>query len=634
MQNLSNYSLKRLVDILRGLDDLYHNGDQSPLTDEEYDCIRNYVRECCPHHVYFTGIGADVRGGKVKLPYPMGSLDQVEIGDIAKWVNSLNLDYEEMCVTDKVDGLSALLVFNRNGKLQIAYSRGNGIEGADITRHVKHIIPSHCECEDLVIRGELVITEDNFNELKDKIKTKGGERYKNPRNMVAGLINSESNEQYVYDYIDFIGYDVINSKASKTQQLYLLRNLGVRIPGFFTCFGKFLEDDMLVRYIQERKNLTNYEIDGIVIEVSPYNRRREIVPTKDTLNPAYAIKYKVADSSNLAEGVVKEVKWNVTKHGYIKPTVVIEPPVSLMGVSIRHATCFNAKYVFDRHIGPGTRIRLTRSGDVIPFITDVIEGTTAQMPDIGWHWNKSGVDAVVDDESEHDDIAINRITDFFSTIGVALLKKGNVVKLYNEGYTSVSSIIRVERESLIKVLGVNGGTVYDSLFTKLNKIPLYKLMGATHFFGRGIGVRKFKKLIDALGCDKVLSLCEGSIDDVIAVDGFDEKTARKICKRMPHYLFWASSLEDPGYINVDYQDKPSSSDGNLSNEFVVFTGFRDKDLGEQVEENGGTLQSGISGKTTMVVTTNPSNNTGKIKKARDKGVKILTVEELKKMLDI
>ena len=159
VHNLDDYDIETLVSVLREADDLYHNGHESFLTDSEYDTVRRYVEIAEPFHEYFTGVGAEVRGGKIKLPYTLGSLDQVYEGDIHSWMDKHNLHGENLTITDKLDGISALLVYDTSG-LRIAYSRGNGKEGADITRHLKQIqeksevIPSTTEHK-IAVRGEL-----------------------------------------------------------------------------------------------------------------------------------------------------------------------------------------------------------------------------------------------------------------------------------------------------------------------------------------------------------------------------------------------------------------------------------------------------------------------------------------------
>lgn len=639
VSGLEDFTSEELIQALEESDDLYYNSfaeadgvtaTGSFLTDGEYDSVRTFAEIVAPHHSYFTGIGAEVRGGKIKLPYPMGSLDQVEIGDITDWVGNWTLQEEDFIVTDKLDGTSAMVIYDSVGQLQIAYSRGNGTEGADITRHLKRFIPLTVSQPGLVIRGEVLLTKDDFKYLQPRVLSRAGTPYKNARNMVAGLMNAETNNPLVYEHLQFVAYEIMGDhEHNKSHILTLLREAGFRTPTNTVWYGSSLTDSSLAEYLNKRREVAEFEIDGLVLDVNNRATRRRMNPSRETLNPAYSIKYKVADESNQAITECLGVEWNVSKHGYWKPRVILDP-VDLVGVTIQHATGFNAKFIVDHGIGPGARIRITRSGDVIPFITGVVERAEPQLPDVDYEWNDTGVDIVASNPEEHKEIVINQMTDFFATIDAPYLKKGNVTKLYDAGYTSTERVIEADASELANVLGSNGHKVAAGLKEKLTNIPLYKVMGATHFFGRGVGVRKFKKLLQAIGHETVIFVVQETIHDIIKVDGFEVITAEKIINGMDRFVSWLAPLEARGLITVQYQMEDTGS--TMKDEKVVFTGFRNKELAAEVEAQGGTMQSGVSGKTTILVASNPNSNSGKMKKAREKGVRVMGIEEFKELL--
>lgn len=369
-----NYSIEEIIEVLRAADNLYYNVHQSFLEDNEYDALRKFAEILEPYNPYFTGVGSDVRGGKVKLPYQLGSLDQVDVGEITDWVGNWSLQDEPMLITDKLDGTSAMVVYDEKGDLQIAYSRGNGVEGADITRHIRKFasVPKNVDRK-MVVRGEVIIPKHHWEEVKQLVKTKSGALYKNPRNCVAGLMNAEKNVPVVYQTLRFVAYDILGDNTRNKEGM--LRELSVRgfdIPYCDTMLGRELTDDTLALYLNKRREKTVYEIDGLVIDVNDISKREQMNPTRETLNPAYAIKYKVADASNLVHAEVIGVEWNVSKHGYLKPRIKIKP-VELVGVTVQYCTGFNAKFVYDNKIQPGSIIAITRSGDVIPYCTRVVD---------------------------------------------------------------------------------------------------------------------------------------------------------------------------------------------------------------------------------------------------------------------
>jgi NAD-dependent DNA ligase len=189
--------------------------------------------------------------------------------------------------------------------------------------------------------------------------------------MVAGLMNSSENDPVVYDYIDFVAYDIINKPMDKVEQIRTLNTLGFLTPVHEVLPGVTLNDTELTEMLEELRTNSLYEIDGVVLDVNSVETRRELIPSRETLNPSWAIKYKVADASNAAIAEVIGVKWNVSKHGYLKPVIWIKP-VELVGVTVSKCTGFNAKFIYENKIGPGAKINITRSGDVIPFCTGVV----------------------------------------------------------------------------------------------------------------------------------------------------------------------------------------------------------------------------------------------------------------------
>ena len=246
-----------------------------------------------------------------------------------------------------------------------------------------------------------------------------------------------------------------------------------------------------------------------------------------------------------------------------------------------------------------------------------------------WTTNDAGeeVDIVLTDTTDHYEVRINQIVDFFASIGAPHLRRGNAVKLYGSGYTTIESIIEADEFDLVTIVGENGRKIYAGLRRALTDIPSWKLMGSTNFFGRGVGTRKMKKLIQALGYPAIY---RANVAQIAAVDTFEDKTAQKVVDGMAAFMGWMAPLMTEGLITIDPDDKIKG--GILSGKKVVFTGFRDKGLQQRVESSGGTMQSAVSGKTDIVVTTDPNSNSGKIKKARTLGKTIISVDDFKQML--
>lgn len=632
MGNVEELDIRHIIELLVHCDDLYHNENESPLADAEYDALRQYAERTLPTDPYFTGVGSDVRGGKIKLPHTMGSLDQIYQGDYVRWVAKHNIRNDEGVASDKLDGVSAMVIYGRDGDLQIAYSRGDGTMGADITRHVKKIrnVPKNIATngEVVTIRAEIILQPTRFRDLQDKVKSRSGKPYKNPRNMVAGCMNASDNPEIVYANIDLVAYQIIDSEIDKMAQFKQLKDLGFAVAYHSVFVFDDLGEDDLTSYLNKRRELSAYEIDGIVIDVNKATVRQRINPSRDTLNPAYAVKYKVADASNVADTVVTGVEWNVSKDGYYKPRVQFRP-VDLVGVTIQNATGFNAKYIFDNNIGPGAIVKITRSGDVIPFILGVVRhAASPDMPDDPTAtWTETGVDLVVGDITSNQTVMFERLNDFFSTLEVPHLGEGNLQKIFDCDFRTPESIMTLTQEdfgSMLNSLPI-GRKVFLGMREKLTNVPIYKLMGAHPSFGRGVGVRKMKKLYEAFAGD--MTKCR-DFDAIVAVEGFEAKTANKIVAGYPEFAKFMEEVKD--VVTIEQYVAPK--EGKLSGSVFVFTGFRSKELEAMVEAAGGKMGSSVSSKTTYLVSDNPDSTSGKAQKARDLGIKVIDANDLRALI--
>lgn len=374
-ETLDDFTPEELISGLKAADNAYENGDEPVFEDERYNAIKHQAEIANPGEDYFKAVGSDVRGGKIALPNAMGSLTQAyEQSDLQRWAEKHGLKpTDELIITEKEDGMSSSNHFNSNGEFRIAYSRGNGTEGADMSRHVRRFkkLPKKVT-PNLEVRAEVIISNKNFEFLKTRTFRSDGQAYKNPRNMISGLMNSSEADPLVYDYIDVIVYhDWNETSESKEQQLKRFAKLGFQVPYWEKITVADLTDKFLTERLNYIRDNSEYLVDGIVIEVNDAKLRNRINPSKATLNPEYARKYKVADASNTAIAVVDFIEWRVSKHGYIKPRVHFHP-VPLAGVTVTHATAHNAAYVFDNKIGPGATIRITRAGDVVPYLVEVL----------------------------------------------------------------------------------------------------------------------------------------------------------------------------------------------------------------------------------------------------------------------
>lgn len=637
INNIDQYDVETIIAFLQQADDAYFNSDQTTqpiVTDQQYDAIKQYGYNINRSHPYFNAVGSEVRGGKVPLPYKMGSLNQIYENDYQKWIDTNNLQNQQLVITDKLDGTSNLLVFNSQKKLQIAYSRGDGERGADITRHISKIpsIMSVVNCTgNITVRGETIISDKNFAAIK-QAHTIGmlqlKRDYKNGRNMVAGLMNSSEIDPRLYQFIDVVVYEIVGSNLSKSQQLQALRQMGFKVVNFTTANSNDLNDQKLTDIVNEAKSKSLYQLDGIVIDVNDHKIRQKI--DKKELNPTYAVKYKVTDKDNVRYPVVKNVEWKVSKDGYLKPRINIEP-TELVGATIQYATGYNASFIYNNQIGPGAVVKLIRAGDVIPSIVSVVTPMQTddyqswfnqQLDQYQWQWSENIVDIILTNSEDNKQVQFEKLKLFFDTIDIPHLGQQHLQTMFDKGFVSPESIITLiepDIQGLIesKVIGTK---IYKGMIEKLTNIPMYKLMGSYQQFGRGIGVRKMKKLYQAFEGD--ITKCS-SIDNIVAVDGFDVKTATKIVNGYPQFVQFINEIQS--VVTIEPYSAPKQ--GSLTGASVVVTGFRDSEFDNHVVNQGGKISTSVSSKTSFVVTNDVNQSSSKLDKARKFNIAIFTKDQ-------
>ena len=631
--------IQELVAVLTKASDRYYNDGESDLSDKQYDTLEQQLREIDPTNEFLLGVGSEVRCDKIKLPFIMPSLDQVHDGGTENWVATHGLENDLFIVADKLDGTSIMLVYGDTGDLQIAYTRGDGTEGQDVTRHVKRMKKAPLKVNGkMTVRAEVVMEEEIFQSQKAAIEAEAGRKFKNSRNFAAGQINASNSLDLFYQHVDVVAYEIVWPEDDKIDQYDILDSVGFKTAHVTICKGAALTTDFLREWLLSRLSQSPFTLDGVVIDVDSIDVRNKLIAKKTSskLNPAYAKKFKVVTDDNIATTKVISIEWKVSKNGYVKPTVLLNP-VELMGVTIKRATGFNAKFIAEHKVGPGAEIEICRSGDVIPFIRKVLTHAPngAQLPsdaDFGtYHWSENNVDIILDDE--HDDAKFQQLVIGMKTLGAEHLAEKNLKKLFDAGYTTLVDLINLANLDDTTLVGsVIGSEVMAtkglaSLRSKLINVPMELLGDASCVYARGIGTRKLRKVVNVYGT--VFGL---TIEQVIAVDGYSEITAQHVIDGEAGFQTFLNNIT--GCYTFEEKKEPTTvENGALTGKYFVFTGFRDVDAQAIIESAGGEVGSSVNSKTTYLVAKDTSKQTGKMKKAADKGVIIIDRAEMMEMIN-
>lgn len=591
----------------------YIEGEETGFLDWQYDTLKEFLEE--KSEGYKPPVGAKLREGenRIELPFWLGSMDKYKpenSKEIEKWVVDHKSD--EYIIESKLDGVSCLLEY-KNGNIKM-YTRGDGNVGADISNLSIFFdsVPKDIEGE-LSVRGELIMKKNTFEK-------KYSDQYANARNLVAGRIGAKKVREGISD-IDFVVYEIVGEGLMEThlKQMKFLEKLGFLTPR--RKIVKQINVPLLSKNLIEFKEKSPYEIDGIIIQpVQKYKRNIDG-------NPGYAFAFKMRLAVNLRETEVEKVVWNISKWGQIKPRIKIKQ-VKLGGTKIDYVTGFNAKYIDDNKIGPGAIIKITRSGDVIPHIVEVVKkANQAQMPDIAYEWNNTKVDIIAKDGG--DIKCIKLIHSFFAKLGVKHLGEATVKKMYESGLDNIMKIVKSKKEDFMDIDGIEnrGATrLYNNIQKGLKNVEIDKVLGASQVFGFGVGSKRIKLLFQAH--PNILKEYKKMSPSVLLkkireVEGFDIM-ATNVAENLKYADDFVQKLQKAG---VQFKTKKVLSE-KLKGKKIVFSGFRDKELQEKIEQNHGRVTSSISKTTSYLVVKEISSVlTGKSKKAQELGVPIISKKD-------
>jgi DNA ligase (NAD+) len=606
---LESLNEKQLSQLLRAANSAYYN-EEPFFTDNQYDIVKEFVETKYPTNPVLHEIGAPVERNKVALPYHMGSMDKIkpDTNALTNWTAKFSGPYVLSC---KLDGVSGL--YTTEGPKPKLYTRGDGKIGQDIS----HLIPflRLPKTKGIVIRGEFIIPRALFEaKYKDK--------FANPRNMVAGIVNHKTINETIKD-LHFVAYEVMKPIKKPSEQMELLSTLDVE--SVLYRVEPIISNELLSNTLLDWRYNYAYEIDGVIVA-------NDAVYERKTGNPEHAFAFKMVLSDQVAEAKVVDVIWAASKDGYLKPRVQIEP-INLGGVQITYATGFNGAFINDNKIGIGATIELIRSGDVIPHIRKVVvPADEPRMPSVPFKWNDTHVDIMLEDLESDETVREKNITGFFRGIGVEGLSTGNVKRIMEGGYDSVPEILKMTIGDFLQIDGFKekiATKLYNGIREKIDAASLTTIMSASNMFGRGFSEKKIEIIMESY--PKVLLSKETNsqkISKISAIKGMATKSAEAFVERIPEFI---NFIKDAGIIKklaegiVEKKDVDQSHP--LFGKSIVMTGFRDTALQEALKDVGAKIGSSVSSKTFVVLVKDKEEDTGKANEARKLNVPLMTPQE-------
>jgi DNA ligase (NAD+) len=645
---------------------LYYVKAEPEISDQEYDQLFDELVALEKKHPEFVFINSPTKriGSDLDNTFPerdhtlpVLSLDKENTPEgLKKWmIKTIKNANRELSfvVEEKMDGASIVLYY-KNGSLDYALTRGNGLKGNDVTENIRTIkqIPLITGgTDDFAVRGEVFINKSEFESYNKKFDNK----YSNPRNLAAGSLRNLKSSVAAAIPLKIIIYEgFFQQEHSFTGDHILilsrLRELGFHTNENVAFFSNGKEKNALVKErlkgihtggildveeyvnakISQREKL-DYEIDGLVIKVNEMDVRDTLGYTSH--HPRWAIAFKF--DSPTAETTLTDIQIQVGRNGRVTPVAILEP-VPIAGSVVARATLHNKEYIDILELGKGDRVSISKRGDIIPAVEKVIEKNPDNPTMFDFPKNCPFCQSLLIKDGAHHFCKNRECTEkirrqivYFvskNQMDIDTLGEKTIFFLFNKGFvTSIPDIYRFNYDQLLEEEGFKEkkiSNIKKSVEVSKSK-PFSKVLTALGF--DGISTKAVSDLVKN-GFDSIEKIIEKSsqneVEEFSSIDGFGEVTAELLIKHFTdkENLELIQQLKDTG---LNFKEAPKADNG-LGDEWIgqiwVISGSFDhfsprSKAAEEIEKRGGKVVNAISSKTThLLAGVSPGSKLTKAKK--------------------
>ena len=633
---------------------LYYIKDAPEISDIEFDQILNELVSLeNKYPQYFDANSPSQRVGSslsnsfktFNHKYRMYSLENsYSREDLVKWNERIekNLGKNNLSFSCelKLDGVSISLSYEK-GLLKKALTRGDGIQGDDVTENIKTInsIPLKLNRTidyDFTIRGEVIIEKKDFTEM-NKIRERNGDtKYMNPRNTASGsikLINSLEVKKrplkcYFFQIISE-NYNILN----QTEALNLVEDLGFKTLKT-NRFCKNIDDVFAyINYWDKRKNDLNFEIDGIVIKVNNLGYQKDLGYTSKF--PRWAIAYKFA--TERVETKLIDIEYQVGRTGVVTPVAVLEP-VLINGTKVKRASLHNKDQIEKLNLHQNDHVFVEKGGEIIPKIVGVnLEKRSKSPSKINFKdFCPACNSSLVKSQNEAQHFCLNSKNcppqisgkfkhfisrkamniDGFGKETIERLIKINELKNFSDIYAlSKQKLVSIDR--MAEKSAQNLLTAIKSSISQ----PFHKVLFSLGI--RHVGETVALNLVNHF--KTIENLMNADFDQIISVNEIGDKIAESLIE----YFDDVQNKEEIlrlKYLGLCFKISNENSSNTLNNlKFVISGTFEEisrEDLKSMILSNGGSVSSSVTKNIILIIGENAGPK--KISKADNLGIEKLT----------
>ena len=673
---MSNTSIKKnylkKIKLLKKYNKFYYDKSKPLISDKEYDKLKQdifNIEKSNPDLIskespsLTVGFKPSKNFIKIRHRVPMLSLsnafDEEDLKNFEKKIfNFLSLKANteiEYSTEFKIDGISASLTY-KNGILIRGLSRGNGVEGEDITGNLKTIndIPKQISSKnfpsEIDIRGEVFITKNDFKKMEEK--------FANARNAASGSLRQKDPNETKKISLKFIAYTFgyIDNNKIRTQSEFLsnLKSWGFKTSEFNKTIKGIKNLSLHHKKFEEKRYNLEYDVDGLVYKVNNFDLQKRLGFVANA--PRWAIAHKFSANSSISK--ILNIDIQVGRTGALTPVAKIEP-VNIGGVLVSNATLHNEDEIIRKDIRIGDTVKIERAGDVIPHVISVDKNKRETKskkyifpntcPSCGSKTVKDfneltkKYDAVrrcLNENFQCEKIAMEGIKHFVSkeALNIDGFGKKIVEKFWELKIIKFpQDIFKLDFEKIKKIDGWGDLSVSNLKYAieKSKKINLDRFIYSLGI--RHIGQENAKLIAQHLkNSENFFNLSKNvDIENLLYIDGIGETQIKSIKK------FFLNKINQNILKELKKNMKISVStsikqEGILKNKTFMFTGklkeISRAEAKSLVEENSGKIISNVNKKLNyLVIGEKPTAK--KIKNAKELNIKILTQDEWTKMLN-
>ncbi len=661
--------IEKLKEQIKKLNYEYFVLDKSEVSESVRDSLKRELKELETKFPQFVTpdsptqrVGSVLSGRFPKVAHltPKKSLEDAfseeELRDwevrIAKFVRGEKIAY--ICEL-KIDGLNITLHYKK-GKLLRALTRGNGVEGEDVTHTVKTIesIPLELtEPVDLEVSGEVYISSKSFEKMNKQQKQNGEELFANPRNAAAGTIRQLDPQVAASRDLSAFFYELGKNSfttAPKTQEeiLKMFQRLGLPVNREFRLVESIDEVLQFCHHWRRKREKLSYEIDGVVVKVDQKDLQERMGFTAKT--PRWAVAYKFPAAQTTTQ--IVDIIVQVGRTGALTPVAILKP-VFVAGSTISRATLHNEDELKKKDVRIGDTVIIQKAGDVIPEVVSVLKNLRTGHEKKFHFPTKCPVCGGTVEKPEGEAITRCMNASCFAKEREAFIhfvsKKAFdidglgekvVVQLLDAGLIADPADIFTLTESDFLQLPLfkekRTGNLIDAI-EKAKRVPLSRFLfalGVRHI-GEGTSqdlakfiaahVKKSKEIRPT----EIFHIMHGVTQETInEIEGFGDIVAASVFEffRDPRTKQLFEKLESVGVVIFSDMSQEKTP---LSDKKIVITGslknFSREEMKDTVKRAGGIIQSDVSTKTDYLICGEEPGS--KLTRAKELGVKVLTEEE-------